>query len=697
MSGLDCLNSAQKQAVTYTGQHLLVFAGPGTGKTRVITHRIAYLVLNQGLDPESILAITFTNKAAQEMKERLIQLLAGKTPSRPWMGTFHGFSHWFLRRHWKDAGLPKDFVIYDADDQKALMRELLAETEVGASKAGIVLDIIQRLKDDLMDVKSYDIHTNISSNPHRLQIAKFYASYQQALRSRGALDFGDLLMETDALLKGNSEIAKLYQERFPCVFIDEYQDVNHAQYTLAKLLAGETGSLTCVADDDQVIYEWRNANPRYTLEFNKDFKNAGSVVLTENYRSTPNILAAAGRLIIHNQARKDKALCAVRPAGQDPAVIAADDERQEARTISEQVKQMIDNGLAPSEIAVFYRINAQSRNFEIELRAKGVPYRIIGSVGFYARRETKDILALARLLVNPKDSVSFWRVLTNYPAFSLTRTAMAEIKAFAGREGLTPWDALSLTAQGRGPVRLSAKTQNKIRRLTEVYGKLSELVAQKTPLAAILETVATATNYLEGIEEERAWNVWELIESAGEFEKQNPQTDLLGFLNNTSLLSSASADNNRPAQAEAISIMTAHLAKGLEFKAVFLTGLEEGLFPFKISKTDPGELEEERRLFYVAMTRAKDTLTMSYAKRRLIFGSESSGSPSRFLFEAGFIGGQWENRPALRRGCRVKHPLFGEGRIVALSGSGKDTKATVLFAAGGTRKFLTSVAPLTIL
>ncbi|MBI2070472.1 MAG: UvrD-helicase domain-containing protein [Elusimicrobia bacterium] len=689
------LNAAQKEAVTFAGRHLLVFAGPGTGKTRVITHRIAYLTGVQGVDPETILAITFTNKAAQGLKERLSALLSDQTPGRPWTGTFHAFAHWVLRRHWQEAGLSKEFVIYDQEDQRTLMRELLAETDVGPSKAGVLLDIIQRLKDDLMDAKSYAIHTDVSSNPHRAQIAKIYAAYQTALRSRGAVDFGDLLLEVNTLFKAHPEAVQLYRDRFAFVFVDEYQDVNRAQYAFMKLLVGEEGSLTCVADDDQVIYEWRNANPRYTLDFDKEFKGAGQVVLTENYRSTPNVLIPAAKLIANNELRKSKVLSATRPAGADPETCSMDDEREEARVIAERVKRLLDNGMAPSEVAVFYRINAQSRNFELEMRALGVPYRLVGAVGFYARKEIKDILAIARLLVNPKDEISFWRALANYPAFSITKDAMSRVQALAQRERCGLWAALELIKNGSREV--SRKAAGKIGRFLDVYGALSLLMEKKAPLAAILEAVANETGYLETLEEERSWNVWELIESAGEFQMQNPGVDLLGFLNQTSLLASVSADNNRGSKSNAVSLMTIHLAKGLEFEAVFVTGLEEGLFPFKISKTNPQEMEEERRLFYVAMTRAKDILCLSYAKRRLVFGSEAAGSASRFLFESGLLKGQWQSKPDVRRGSRVKHPLFGEGRIIAVAGAGDDTKVTVHFTSGSTRKFLASVAPLEML
>ena len=694
---LDSLNAAQRQAVTYDGRHLLVLAGPGTGKTRVITHRIAYLILRQGIDPEGILAITFTNKAALEMKTR-IQAILGELPGHPWAGTFHAFSLWLLRRHWRESNLAKDFVIYDSDDQKTLMREILSTREIPSAKAGVYLDVISRLKDDLMDAKSYAIHADMSQDAYRSALAKIYLAYQEGLKARAALDFGDLLLEANLLFKQNPGLATVYQERFPLIFVDEYQDINRSQYSLIKAVAGDKGSLTCVADDDQVIYEWRNANPKYTLEFEKEFKGAGSITLDQNYRSTPNVLDAAQKLIRHNGARREKNLTAVRPAGQEPEIVTADDEKEEARLIARRVRAALDKGIAPSQIAVFYRLNAQSRHFEIEFRALAIPYRLIGAVGFYARREIKDILALARLLVNPKDEISLWRVLGNFPRFSLTRDAISRLKIWA-RDGRTDaWAALD--AAGRGAVALSSKAQGKISRFLEAYQALVRELGARASMAKILESIARESGYLEDTEEkDRALNAWELVESGREFEEQNLAADLGGFLGHTSLLASVSADNYKSSgpPTEAVSLMTIHLAKGLEFRAVYLTGIEEGLLPFKVSKTNPGEIEEERRLFYVGMTRAKDFLVLSRARSRFLFGSQTPAPASRFLCEAGLVQGDGPDRPILRRGARIKHPFFGEGRVVALIGAGEDMKATVQFERAGTRKFLVSRAPLEIL
>ncbi|MBI4063137.1 MAG: UvrD-helicase domain-containing protein [Elusimicrobia bacterium] len=692
---LDTLNIAQREAVTYAGRHLLVFAGPGTGKTRVITHRVVYLIKRQGIDPETILAITFTNKAASEMKGRLSVLL-GDVPGHPWVGTFHAFAHWLLRRHSKDLKLPEGFVIYDADDQKALMREILAETEIGASKAGVLLDIIQRLKDDLMDAQSYSIHTDVASDPHRSQIAKIYLTYQQALINRGAVDFGDLLLYANHLLRDFPPILRCYQERFGSIFVDEYQDVNRSQYALVKLLVGAEGSLTCVADDDQVIYEWRNANPRYTLDFDKEFKGAGAVVLKENYRSTPEVIKAAVQLIRRNEVRKDKELAATRPAGVQPQVLTAEEETEEARLVARRIKELLTDGVNPREVAVFYRINAQSRNFEIELRSQGIPYKLIGAVGFYARREIKDILSFARVAVNPKDEVGFLRILTNFSVFSLTRDAIGRLKEIARRENTDLLGALKSAGAARS-FEFSQKAAKKISRFLETYGILRARVSAAHSIARVIEGIVADSDYLKDLEEERAWNIQELIRATEEYEKQNPGAGLLEFLSHTSLLASAGADNNRQAEGDRVSLMTVHLAKGLEFAAVFLTGLEESLFPFKVSRDNPQDLEEERRLFYVGMTRAKDYLFLTRAERRALFGAETHRRPSRFLYEAGVLAGEWDFRPTLKRGARVKHPLYGEGRVVAVSGGDDDTKVTVTFMGGGTRKFLVKMAPLEVL
>lgn len=696
---LDPLNPEQLQAVTYTGRHLLVFAGPGTGKTRVITHRIAHLIGKHGLDPESMLAITFTNKAAQEMKNRMGALLCGlhapqTRAANPWVGTFHAFAHWLLRRHAKEAQLAPNFVIYDSDDQKSLLRSILNEEEMPPNRAGVFLEAIQRLKDDLMDAHSYCIHAGVSNDPYRTTIAKIYTAYQECLTKQGALDFGDLIMSAVNLLRQAPALSRLYQDKFTYIFIDEYQDINYAQYVLVRNLIGPSNNLTVVADDDQCIYEWRQANPKYTLEFTKEFTGADSITLTRNYRSTPEIIAAAAALIEKNACRKKKDLMAVRPShNKTPQVVKAEDEKEEARLVAQKIKSLLAAGLPAGQVAVFYRTNAQSRNFEIELRQAGIPYRIIGAVGFYARREIKDMTAFARLLANPKDEISLWRVLGNFPAFLLTAQARDNVKELARRvTGGNAWQALEL-AVSANPQGFSAKAKAKISKFLSVYNVIRS--QNHTAPDQVLELIAHQTGYVDGVEEDRALNIWEFIDSAREFLQNHPQADLTEFLSQTSLLASMAADNNHgPQGQDSVSLMTAHLAKGLEFSAVFLTGLEEGLFPFKISKNNPSELEEERRLFYVGLTRAKDMLLLSYTARRMLFGSANENTPSRFLHEAGLLDGAWEYKPILKRGSRVKHPLFGEGRILTTSGNGDNMKITVAFQKGGTRKFLAKMAPL---
>ena len=692
---LDTLNKAQKEAVTYTGKHLLVLAGPGTGKTRVITHRIAHLICEVGIDPESILAITFTNRAAGEMKNRVINLLSGTTSAKPWMGTFHGFSHWLLRRYWKDANLPKDFVIYDRDDQKSLIREILNKLDLPTSRAGVYLDVIQKLKDDFMDAKSYAIHAQVSTDPYRASIGQVYLAYQEGLRAKAAVDFGDLLLEATTLLRDNPPICAALQREFGYVFVDEYQDVNYAQYILIKHLMGEATNLTVVSDVDQSIYVWRNAQPRYTLEFDKDFKDTRTIVLSENYRSTPEIIAAAVRLIEKNEQRKPKDLVTTRSSGAPPTTLVNEDDKEEAKNISQKIKGLLENKTEPRDIAIFYRTNAQSRNFEIELKNSAIPYRLVGALGFYARREIKDTLAFARILANPKDEVSLWRVLTNFSSFSLTPETLKKVKKYMEEKAVDSWQAIDFASKTNELV--SRRAAQKLARLLEVYASLSQKLSPPASLDSILEAIAQESGYLEELEQERALNIWELVESCRDYQKEHPETTLLEFLNHTSLLASVSADNyNNKTNTNTVSLMTIHLAKGLEFKAVFLTGLEEGLFPFKASKTNPDELEEERRIFYVGMTRAKDLLYLSWAKRRMLFGNYEDNNPSRFLYEAGLLEGEWSNKPKLKRGARVKHPLFGEGRVLTISGQDEDAKITISFVSGATRKFLMKIAPLEI-
>ncbi|MFC1521937.1 ATP-dependent helicase [Elusimicrobiota bacterium] len=693
---LKGLNKEQLTAVTSKSKHLLIFAGPGTGKTRVITHRMAYLVKHLGIDPETILGITFTNRAAHEMKKRVSGLLGNESQSEPWLGTFHAFSNWLLREFHKEAGLPQYFAIYDHDDSKRLIRNILTSQDLPTARAGIYLEIIQRQKDDLMDAKSYAIHSQVSFNPHRASIAKVYTEYQEALRTHCALDFGDLIVNAVNLLNNSDAVQKKLHERFSYVFVDEYQDTNRAQYILTKLLVGSNSSIAVVGDEDQIIYQWRGANPRHILDFDKDFEGAKHITISQNYRSTQKIIAAAKKLIEKNEVRKPKELCANRHEGSDPVIIEVLDDKQEAKTIARRIKTLMDEGIRLNEIAVFYRTNAQSRNFEIEFSANKLPYRLIGAVGFYVRREIKDIMAMAKILANPSDRVSLGRVLSNISQFSITQDAMKKIKDFGEREKLGIWETLELASRSE-TAPISQRAKKKIQQFLHANTQLLEMMSAKPTIDAIFESIFEHTGYLEGLDEERVLNLMELVESAKEFSKEHSEPNLLEFLNHTSLLTGSSIDNHRSKTTDGVNLLTVHLAKGLEFNTVFLTGLEEEMFPFKISKHNPDELEEERRLFYVGITRAKDSLFLSYAKKRMIFGSETQRPPSRFLYEAGFLEGQWQHKPRFRHGSRVKHPIFGEGRILSITGADDGTKITIRFISGSTRKFLAKLAPLELI
>lgn len=636
---LKTLNPAQLEAVNYTGGPCLIIAGAGTGKTKTLTCKIAKLI-QDGVPPFKILAVTFTNKAAKEMRERLNSLVGG-VAGQVWIYTFHSFALRILRQNAEAAKLVRDFVIYDETEQKKVISLCLEEMGVKDAKKEVnyYVSIISRAKDEMLSVEDFLAQAVASNNDKKMQIAEVYRRYQKKLDESFALDFGDLLFKTVLLLKNNQEVREYYQQFFKYILVDEYQDTNKTQYLLTSVLAQKHRNLCVVGDPDQSIYSWRGANIKNILNFERDFKDAKVITLEENYRSTQIILDASNKLIKKNHNRKEKSLHTSKQGGEPITVRELPSEGEEARFVANQIQMQVeDDGANLNDIAVFYRTNAQSRNFEDTFRRYQIPYRLIGAVKFYDRKEIKDILAYAKLLVNPSDSVSLLRVI-NVPRRSIGNTTITALLAYAQKNNITLWTALKQQnfIDGLKPVAL--------RGIKEFVNLIDGLTLEKEMLAPseTLTKLLELSGYQKSIEDEmekdpeaaqRIGNLNELVNAVKEYEerciKEEIAPTLSGYLQEISLITAGDDSENN--ESGAVTLMTVHLAKGLEFPTVFVTGLEEGLFP--LSSKDEDELEEERRLCYVAMTRAKKNLFMTYAATRRIFGKTYENFASRFLYDS---------------------------------------------------------------
>ncbi len=712
------LNPEQRLAVEHPGGPRLVIAGAGSGKTRVLTARVAGL-LERGLPPEALLAFTFTNRAAREMRDR-IEREAGAVGSRLWVGTFHGTAMRLLRREAQAAGIPRDFTIYDREDQEGVLGDVLKALELPEQqyRRSAVLGRISDAKNRLISPEEMAAG---AVSPFERRVADAYAAYQAALTASGALDFDDLIACTVRLLERNPAVAERYQRRFEHVLVDEYQDTNHAQFRLVAALAAGHRNLFVVGDDDQSIYGWRGANLANVLEFEQAFPGAEVIRLEQNYRSTRTILHAANAVIANNRSRKGKTLWSERDEGRMLRFILATDEVDEARRVCAVLDARVRAGGRRSDCAVLYRTNAQSRALETELRRSGIAYEIVGGVSFYQRREVKDVVAYLRLVVNPQDAVSFWRVW-NTPRRGLGATVEARVVARATETGMSPLAALeSLLRDGE----LTRAAQAGARDLLELVGELRE--RSLGPADAVILHLFERTRYLEFLGEsedaaDRVANVQELVTAAAAFAAGGG--GLTEFLGETALVTDG--DRVDPAS-DRVLMLTAHNAKGLEFPAVIIAGLEEGLMPHGNSLDDPSKLEEERRLFYVALTRARDEVTLTAAAYRRRFDGARGGTVSRFVDEipsqflerdesamgsggsrrgaGGWIGSTrrvvpadadadagedasevpaW-GIPAVARkalGRRVYHESFGRGVVVAAEGAGDAIKYTVRFGVG---------------
>ena len=628
MDLLKNLNPPQKEAVLHGEGPLLILAGAGSGKTRVITNRIAHLIRERGVRPWNILAVTFTNKAAREMAERVGRLLGGG--DTPLIATFHAACGRILRRDIHQLGFQSSFAIYDDRDSDRLLKDVIKELDLDEKRFEVkaVSGRIDSFKnrglfpEDIRSIPPGDVYTQ--------RVVEIYAAYQERLKKCNALDFGDLMIQTVRLLTRFPEVCSYYRERFQWILVDEYQDTNPVQYHLIRLLAGERRNLCVVGDDDQSIYSWRGADIRNILEFEKDFPGVRIVRLEQNYRSSATILAAAGEVVKQNFGRTGKTLWTENPPGEKIRYERVESDREEARFVCREIARLRNNSVPLTEMAVFYRTNAQSRLIEEALVGEALPYHIVGGVRFYARLEVKDILAYLRVLDNPADEVSLKRII-NVPARGIGTSTVDRISQRAAEKGGSFFDALQDVARdgllGSGPRGKVAAFVTMMERFREMSGSVS--------LAELARNVMQESGYLARLKDsrdeddaERLENLEQLLAAVEEFSEKNPEAGLSEFLEQVSLVSDLEQGESG---APSITLMTLHAAKGLEFKAVFMIGMEERLFPHGRALDDLDGMEEERRLCYVGMTRARERLYLLNARRRYLFGQEQCNPPSRFL------------------------------------------------------------------
>jgi DNA helicase-2/ATP-dependent DNA helicase PcrA len=727
---LDDLNPQQREAVTHEGGPLLVVAGAGSGKTRVLTRRIAYLLAARDVHPGSVLAITFTNKAAGEMKERVAALVGGRARIM-WVSTFHSACVRILRREAGRFGFSSSFSIYDQADSQRLMTLVCRDLEVDPRQhpPRALSHQVSALKNDLVD---HEEAARRASNQRRRVVGEVYGEYQRRLAQANALDFDDLIMTTVHLLQAFPDVAEHYRRRFRHVLVDEYQDTNHAQYVLVREIVGtgdDAGELLVVGDADQSIYAFRGATIRNIKEFEQDYPQARVVMLEQNYRSTQTILSAANAIISRNPDRKPKRLWTDAGDGEPVVGYVADDEHGEAQFVADEIDRLADEGLAkPGDVAVFYRTNAQSRVLEEIFIRVGMPYRVVGGVRFYERREVRDALAYLRVIANPEDSVSLRRIL-NVPRRGIGDRSEAVVEAHAQRTRTTFWQALRSAADAPG---LANRALTSIEEFVGLLDELGALAEAGAPPAELLEMVLDRTGYLATLEDSddpqdgtRLDNIRELVAVAREYSELDPDGTLVGFLEQVSLVADADDIPEGEDHGGVVTLMTLHTAKGLEFPVVFLTGMEEGVFPHQRSLSEPRELEEERRLAYVGVTRARERLYLSRAGVRRAWGAPAQNLPSRFLAEvpaelvdwrrteadqvrwadaasprrgpvrSGAAGPGQRAIPALATGDRVTHDSFGLGTVVATAGDGERAQVTVDFGDGaGLKTLVLRYAPL---
>ncbi|WP_148239379.1 DNA helicase PcrA [Ruania zhangjianzhongii] len=767
---LEGLNPQQRAAVEHEGGQLLIIAGAGSGKTRVLTHRIAYLLATGRARPGQILAITFTNKAAAEMRERVAELVGDRARTM-WVSTFHSACVRILRREAKTLGLRSSFSIYDAADSQRLMTLVCRELDLDPKRypPKMFSHRVSDLKNELIDPDAYSASVS-ESNPFEQNLSAAYRLYAERLRQANALDFDDLIMTTVNLLQAFPAVAEHYRRRFRHILVDEYQDTNQAQYVLVRELTGvepdggaspaedsapslPPAELTVVGDADQSIYAFRGATIRNIVEFETDYPQARTILLEQNYRSTQTILTAANSVISRNPDRRAKNLWTDSGAGPQIVGYVADNEHEEARYIATEIDRLVDAGkIVPGEVAIFYRTNAQSRALEEVLIRVGLPYKVVGGTRFYERREIKDAIAYLRAVINPDDSVSIRRIL-NVPKRGLGDRAEAMLAAHAERERISFGAAVDDHENVLG---LATRSMANVQSFAEMITGLRELAEGDATPAEVLDAALDRSGYLAELrasndpqDASRVENLAELHAVAAEFTTAEPDGDLGAFLERVALVADADQIPENDDGKGMVTLMTVHTAKGLEFPVVFVTGLEDGTFPHQRSLADSSELAEERRLAYVALTRARERLYLTRAAVRTTFGLPNEFPASRFLADVpeelvhyeraeassatlrggSFVGGaigsgtgrrgsRGPSRPAARTtrgeaapsfgsatpradvpsldiGDRVTHDAYGMGRVVALEGSGNNSVAKIDFGESGTKRLLLRYSPVT--
>lgn len=741
---LNDLNPVQRKAVLETEGPLLVFAGAGSGKTRVLTYRIAYLIQERGIRPWNIFAVTFTNKAADEMRERVERLL-GRSARGIWISTFHSACARILRQHIEQLGFKKNFVIYDDQDQgrhlKAIMKELNLDFKMFPPRA--IQSALEQLKNEGVTPEQY------TPNPYNIfqkRVALVYQRYQEDLRRNNALDFGDLLTYVVILFRRFPEILHSYQDLCRYVMVDEFQDTNLIQYQLIQKMVESHQNICVVGDDDQSIYRWRGAEVGNILNFEKDFPEAKVITLEQNYRSTQNILQAAYQVVRKNRYRKEKKLWTENPEGEPLTFYVAEDETDEARFTVQKIIDLVSSGKSPKsyrDIAIFYRINAQSRAIEEELVKHKIPYTIVGGLKFYERKEIKDVIAYLKLINNPSDGLSLRRIL-NVPPRGIGEKTIEKIEAFAKEKGISLYEGLKQLTE-RDEFSLSMKV--KMKSFIQLIETFREDV-RNLPLSQLTMAILAKTEYLQRLKEEgtdeaisKIENIDELINVMTGLEQEEEKVSLESFLDKVSLVTDVDLYEDK---GNRVSLMTLHCAKGLEFPVVFIVGVEEGLLPHSRRGEEIEDMEEERRLFYVGMTRAKERLFLSRAEERSTFGVGRANLPSRFLDElpielihfeekrrltGSFIpkevhwsdeidqaeikmnvfspGHSFSEREEtslapegffpLQIGMKVRHPKFGVGTVKSVEGMDKNQKVVVHFQNGGIKRLKVRYAPLEIL
>jgi len=746
---LTGLNPQQQEAVTTTEGAVLIVAGPGSGKTRVLTHRIAYLTTVRGVNPYNVLAVTFTNKAAREMRDRLEKLI-GPSAEAITASTFHAFCARALRRDGERVGIPRDFTIYDDADQISTIKQALRDVNLDPKQVGPrqVLSIISAAKSNGV---SADEFTRIADSYFEEQVAKVYPVYQSLLRRHEAVDFDDLLVETLRLITDRPDVRERYQRRYQYIHVDEYQDTNHVQYRLVKELAAAHGNLCVVGDPDQSIYGWRQADIRNILEFERDFPQAKTLLLEQNYRSTGRILDAAQAVISLNTQRKAKRLYTDNAPGPAIAVRELYDETQEAQFVVQEVQRLAATGqFQRSDCAIMYRTNAQSRTLEEACIRAGMPYQLVGGTRFYERKEVKDVIALMRLVSNPSDGAAFERVIDNTPlGRGVGKTSINALQSWARAHATSPIAGCRALSEGMEPLPpISGKPATILSALARFVAGMRATMLDND-IVAFFDVLMERSSYMKMLEEggvdelDRVENVRELRTVVSDYRTIEPERAVATFLEEAALVSDQDMYNRTKSDAERTTLITLHAAKGLEFPVVFIVGVEENILPHSRSQDSLTELEEERRLFFVGVTRAKERLYLTHAFKRTVYGNEQYGVRSRFIdsippdiLEETSMGAgstrrlpavsppqpsviQWSSssthvstsantntgrpekssRPAgtgggFKAGDRVTHAKFGDGAVVSVRDTGGDQEVTVAFVGAGIKKLMTSLARL---